>query len=47
MEERSEDHSAVGLIDPSRWPLDSDAVKFLAATTSVSSVDELAKVGHS
>ncbi|EED20931.1 hypothetical protein TSTA_081640 [Talaromyces stipitatus ATCC 10500] len=41
--QRSEDHSAVGLTDPSRWPEDSDAVRFLAATTSVRSADELAK----
>uniref|UniRef100_A0A093UU48 Uncharacterized protein n=1 Tax=Talaromyces marneffei PM1 TaxID=1077442 RepID=A0A093UU48_TALMA len=28
---------------PSRWPEDSDSVKFLAAITSVGSVDELMK----
>lgn len=47
MEKRPKDHSAVGVTDPSRWPEDSDPIRFLAAITSVRSVDELMKVVHS
>ena len=36
---------AVGVDDLVRWPLDSDAVKFLSQTTSITSIAELMKVG--
>jgi hypothetical protein len=34
----------VGIDDPARWPIDSNAVDFLSSTTSARSVMELRKV---
>jgi hypothetical protein len=44
MEKKYEENGAAGVRDLQRWPMDSDAVEFLAVTTSASSVDELIKV---
>lgn len=44
MEKHNKKDDAAGVNDLKRWPVDSDAVKFLAATESVNTVDELRKV---
>ncbi|EED15813.1 conserved hypothetical protein [Talaromyces stipitatus ATCC 10500] len=43
MEKHTKKNGTTGVNDLKRWPVDSNAVKFLAATDSVSSVDELRK----
>ncbi|CRG88241.1 hypothetical protein PISL3812_05269 [Talaromyces islandicus] len=43
MEKRPIYDSVTGVTDLARWPLESDAVKFLAATTSADSIDHLRK----
>ncbi|KAH8689290.1 hypothetical protein BGW36DRAFT_308338 [Talaromyces proteolyticus] len=43
MEKKYEENGAAGVRDLQRWPMHSDAVEFLAVTTSASSVDELIK----
>lgn len=45
MEKRPIYDSVTGVTDLARWPLESDAVNFLAATTSADSIDHLRKVG--
>ena len=40
------DKGAVGIEDLDRWSSDCDAVSFLSATTSASSVDDLRKVRY-
>lgn len=44
MEKHTKKNGTTGVNDLKRWPVDSNAVKFLAATDSVSTVDELRKV---
>lgn len=46
MEKCTKDDEAIGVEDLNRWPFDSDAVGFLSATTSASSVNELMKVSR-
>lgn len=46
MQKYTKDDEAIGVEDLDRWPLDSDAVGFLSATTSASSVNELMKVSR-
>ncbi|KUL81287.1 hypothetical protein ZTR_09487 [Talaromyces verruculosus] len=43
MEKHTKKNGTTGVNDLKRWPVDSNAVKFLAATDSVSTVDELRK----
>jgi hypothetical protein len=47
MEKHAKKNDAAGVNDLKRWPADSDAVKFLAAIDSVSTVDNLRKVRQS
>uniref|UniRef100_A0A093VPY0 Serine/threonine-protein kinase CST20 n=1 Tax=Talaromyces marneffei PM1 TaxID=1077442 RepID=A0A093VPY0_TALMA len=44
MEKNAKKKGTTGVNDLKRWPVDSNAVKFLAAIDSVSTVDELRKV---
>ena len=44
MQKYHKDDGAIGLEDFSRYPSDSDAVDFLAATTSATSAEELLRV---
>ena len=44
MQKYANDEGAIGLEDFDRWPSDSDAVDFLAMTTSATSVNELVQV---
>ena len=44
MQKYALDNGAVGIENLDRWPSDCDAVDFLSATTSASSVDDLIKV---
>lgn len=44
MEKHTKKNGTTGVNDLKRWPVDSNAVKFLAAIDSVSTVDELRKV---
>ncbi|KAF4988989.1 hypothetical protein F66182_16668, partial [Fusarium sp. NRRL 66182] len=43
MEKQTKKNGTTGVNDLKRWPVDSNAVKFLAATDSVSTVAELRK----
>jgi hypothetical protein len=44
MQKYVKDDGAIGVDNPHRWPLDSDAVGFLSSTTSAISAKELLKV---
>jgi hypothetical protein len=44
MQKYVKEDGAIGVDNLDRWPLNSDAVKFLSATTSAGSAAELLKV---
>ena len=44
MQKYAKDDGAVGIENLNRWPMDSDAVKFLSTTTSAGSVEDLREV---
>lgn len=46
MEGDNGEDGIIGIKDLSRWPSNSDAVGFVSATTSASSLDELRKVTY-
>jgi hypothetical protein len=46
MQKYVKDDGAIGIDDLNRWPSDSDAVGFLSATQSATSVNELTKVSQ-
>lgn len=41
MQKYVKDDGVIGVDDVERWPVDSDAVGFLSATTSAGSIEEL------